>query len=338
MTTTYDTDVLVVGAGPVGIFSVFQAGLLGMKTVVVDSLDEIGGQLTSLYPEKYIYDIPAHPQIYAKDAVAMLEKQASKYKPTYLLSQTTDSLVKNGDIFTITTSKGNTINAKAVIIAAGAGAFGPNKPAVEGLNAYENSSVHYFVKDKNIFKGKDIAIAGGGDSAVDWALTLADIANKIYFIHRRNKFRAAADTSAQLAKLAEEGNKVEMVIPYTMKKLNGENGQLSSIELEKLGGDDKTIECSHLLACFGLARSLGTLKSWGLDIDENLSLVNVASKTCETNIKGIYAVGDVANYEHKIKLILTGFADASQALHHAWQYVFPNKVFHFVHSTSSENS
>ncbi len=334
MTTTYNTDIVIIGSGPVGIFSVFQAGLLGMRSVVVDSLDEIGGQLNALYPEKYIYDIPAHPQIYAKDVVENLKEQASKYNPVYLLSQTTNGLEKNGDTFTVTTSKGNTIHAKAVIIAAGAGAFGPNIPNVEGIEDFEKTSVHYFIKDKSIFAGKDIAIAGGGDSAVDWALTLAETANKIYFIHRRNKFRAANDTVSQLVNLAETTDKIEMVIPYTMTKINGENGKISSIDLAKVGEGEKNIKCDHLLAFFGLTRSLGTLKSWGFDVDENLSLINVKNTICETNIKGIYAVGDVANYEHKIKLILTGFAEASQALHHAWQYVFPDKVFHFVHSTS----
>jgi len=336
----YNTDVLIVGAGPVGIFSVYQAGFLGMKTIVVDALAEIGGQPIALYPNKYIYDIPAYPKILASDLIDMLMKQATPFmgddSGTFLLNSQVLELTREDDEFKqfcVKTSAGDTIYAKAILICAGAGAFGPNRPPLENIEHYEGKSVHYFIKNPEIFRDKNIVIAGGGDSAVDWAIELSNIAKKIYMVHRRDNFRAAPASVEQLKKLAET-NKIELVIPFMLDAISGDGANLKSVILKDLDDNKKEIAADHLLAFFGLSRSLGELENWGFKINKIHSSIDVQIPTCETAIDGIFAVGDVAQYNHKLKLISTGFAESSMALHAAWKYVFPDKPFHFVHSTS----
>lgn len=336
----YNTDVLIVGAGPVGIFSSYQAGFLGMKTLVVDALSEIGGQPMALYPNKYIYDIPGFPKILAEDLITQLLKQAEPFKVNgsgefILNSQVLELNRLNDELkqFCVKTSKGDTIYAKAIIICAGAGAFGPNRPPIDNIENYEGHSVHYFIKNLEIFRDKNIVIAGGGDSAVDWAITLHDIAKKIYMVHRRDSFRAAPSSVEQLKNLAKT-DKLEMVIPFMLDDITGEGKNLKSVILKDLDNNKKEIEADHLLAFFGLSRSLGELENWGFKINKLHSSIEVNVPTCETLIPGIFAVGDVAQYDHKLKLIATGFAESSMAIHAAWKYVFPNKPFHFVHSTS----
>ncbi len=336
----YNTDLLIVGAGPVGIFSSYQAGFLGMKTLIVDALSEIGGQPIALYPYKYVYDIPSQPKILAKDLIDQLIEQAKPFAKDgsgeYLLNRhVTDlSIIDNDNKkFCVKTSQNDVIYAKAIIICSGAGAFGPNRPPIEGIEKYENKSVHYFVKDPEIFRDKNIVIAGGGDSAVDWAIGLADIAKKIYMVHRRDNFRAATSSIEQLKKLAST-NKVEMVIPFMVEDIKIENNQLSNVIVKDLSGNIKNIEADHLLAFFGLSRSLGDLENWGFNINKLHSSIEVDVPTCETKVAGIFAVGDVAQYNHKIKLISIGFSESSMAIHSAWKYVFPDKSFHFMHSTA----
>ncbi len=332
----YTTDVLIVGAGPVGLFANYQAGFLGMKTIVVDALDEIGGQLSALYPYKYIYDIPGFTKILAKDLVSNLYEQASQFNKEYLLKRHITNLVSNEDgSYSVHSSLNDVIHCKAIVLAAGAGAFGPNVPPIEGIESYHNKSVFYFVKNPDDFKDKTIVIAGGGDSAVDWAIGLSSVAKKIYVIHRRNQFRAAQSTVDQMYDLAKTGN-IELVIPYQLDRLIGNNGMLESVVVKTLSGEEKIIEANCLLPLFGLSRSLGALEKWGFTINKMHSSIDVSPNTLETKLKGIYAVGDVASYEHKIKLITVGFAESASAVHMAWKYVFPNKVFHFVHSTSSK--
>ncbi|MDR2007821.1 MAG: NAD(P)/FAD-dependent oxidoreductase [Alphaproteobacteria bacterium] len=335
---TYNTDILIVGAGPVGIFSVYQAGFLGMKTIVVDALAEIGGQPIALYPNKYIYDIPAYPKIQAADLIEKLIQQATPFMKdgsgVFLLNSQVLELSRGEDKqFCVKTSMGDTIYAKAIVICAGAGAFGPNRPPLENIENFEGQSVHYFVKNPEIFRDKNIVIAGGGDSAVDWAIELSNIAKKIYMVHRRDSFRAAPASVEQLKKLADE-SKIDMVIPFMLDGLKGDGKILKSVILKDLDDNKKEIEADHLLAFFGLSRSLGELENWGFKINKLHSSIEVNLPTCETAIDGIFAVGDVAQYEHKLKLISTGFAESSMALHAAWKYVFPDKPFHFVHSTS----
>jgi len=327
----YTTDVVIIGAGPIGLFSIFQLGMLKIKCHIIDSLEEVGGQCRALYPEKPIYDIPAFTSITANQLIENLEKQAAPFEPTYHLNQTATKIDKNGEIFTVTTSKGTEINCKAIIIAAGTGAFGPNRPPLENLEDYEGKSIFYMVKNKEDFKGKNIAIAGGGDSAVDWAISLAEIANKIYFIHRRDKFRAAPESVDKLYKLSSEG-KIEILTPYQLSSINGENGILKSLDIKDLEGNIKSLEINILLPLFGIMPNLGPIKEWDLDIENNA--IETSPTTMQTNIKGIFAVGDIALYENKLKLILSGFSEAAIAAHSIYPIIFPNEALHFVHSTS----
>lgn len=330
----HKTDVLIIGAGPAGLFSIFQAGMLGMKCHVVDALPEIGGQCAALYPEKPIYDIPAYKMINAAELVENLEDQASRFNPTFHLNQQVVSVQNCGSYFVATTSANTKIEAKIVLIAAGSGAFGPNRPPLENLELYEGKSVFYMVKNREAFAGKTIAIAGGGDSALDWAINLANIAEKIYLIHRRDKFRAAPESVKQIEELTKSG-KVEIVTPYQLDALVGNDGILKQVILADLDGNKKSLDASILLAFFGLATDLGPIKDWGLNFEQHHIAVEPSS--CETNVPGIYAIGDVATYKGKLKLILCGFSESAMALHHAYGRVFGGKALHFEYSTSNSN-
>jgi thioredoxin reductase (NADPH) len=325
-----NTDIAIIGAGPSGLFAAFQAGMLGMKSCVIDALDVVGGQCAALYPEKPIYDIPAYPQIMAQELVDNLVKQAEPFKPEYLLSQQVTMLKKDRELFEIGTSKGNLIHAKAVVIAAGAGSFGPNRPPLEGLSSYEGKSVFYFIPRMSDFAGKKIVIAGGGDSALDWAVSLAGIA-KIYLVHRRNKFRAAPATVQKIYELVEEG-RIELVTNYQLAGLKGSDGILEEVIVSDLDGNAKPLKADILLPFFGLAQDLGPILDFGLNIKTHQIMVNYPY--FETNIPGIYAIGDVAGYEGKLKLILTSFAESASALHHAYSRVFDGKPLHFEYSTT----
>lgn len=329
--TDFETDVVIIGAGPVGLFAIFEAGMLKMKAHVVDTLDFIGGQCTALYPEKPIYDIPAHPSITAADLITQLEAQAAPFHPVYHLGQQVQRLMHDGTHWIVTTSKGIAIACKAVIIAGGCGAFGPNRPPLESIEAYENTSVFYMVGRKENFRGKDIVIAGGGDSAVDWALALHGIAKSISVVHRRPKFRCAPDSHAKLQALANEGT-IDLVIPYQLHALEGDNGQLENVIVSTLDGQKKSLKADVLLPFFGLAMELGPIAEWGLQLDK--SHINVNAITMQTSENGILAIGDIATYENKLKLILSGFAEAATACYSARKIVYPNEDFHFEYSTT----
>ena len=327
----YSTDVVIIGAGPVGLFGVFECGMLKMKCHVVDSLEHTGGQCTALYPEKPIYDIPGWPVISGGDLIARLEEQAAPFKPVYHLNQQVVKLAGAAGNYSVTTSAGTEISCKAVIIAGGAGAFGPNKPPLANLAQFEGKSVFYMVKKRDDFKGKTIAIAGGGDSAVDWAVSLADVAQKIYFIHRRDKFRAAPESIDKLQAIAKTG-KIEMVIPYQLHALHGQGGKLDGVEVADLDGKTKMLKADVLLPFFGLATQLGPIAEWGLNVEQHHIPVNPA--TSETSLKGVFAVGDIATYPRKLKLILTGFSEVAMAAHAIHPLVFPSEALHFVYSTT----
>ncbi len=331
MEKTQKTDVVIIGAGPVGLFAIFQCGMLKMKCHVIDSLEQIGGQCSALYPEKPIYDIPAWPEISGGDLVQQLEKQAAPFNPVYHLNQQATGLAKTDNGFIITTSRGISIACKAVIIAAGAGAFGPNKPPLPGIEAFEGTSVFYMVKKREDFRGKKIVIAGGGDSAVDWAISLAELAEKIYFVHRRDKFRAAPESVDRLNALASTG-KIGMVIPYQLHGLQGTNGVLTGVTVTDLDGNEKTLDADTLLPFFGITPQLGPIAEWGLSLEH--FHIPADPLTLQTNTPGIFAVGDIAAYPHKLKLILTGFAEAAQAAHAIHPLVFPGEALHFVYSTT----
>lgn len=325
------TDVIIIGAGPVGIFAAFQAGLLGMKSSIIDTLEFAGGQCAALYPEKPIYDIPGYPKILAHDLITNLKEQAQPFNPEYYLGQQVLELKSMDNGFEILTSKGSKISGKIIIIAAGCGAFGPNKPPLGNIESYENKSIFYSINSRNDFAGKKIAIAGGGDSAVDWAISLSEIAEKIYLIHRRDKFRAAPESLRKLSSLANQGL-IEMVVPYQLSDLEGDNGYLSNVIVENMDGQKRSLDSDILLPFFGLKMSLGPILEWGLNIhSHHISVDNIHY---QTNIDGIYAVGDIASYEGKIKLILTGFAECASALHHSYKKVFDGKTLHFQYSTS----
>ena len=327
----YSTDVVIIGAGPVGLFAVFELGMMKMRTHVVDALDFIGGQCTALYPEKPIYDIPAHPQISGEDLIKNLKKQAEPFKPTYHLGQQVVSFTENADGVVVKTSTGTEISCKAVIVAAGCGAFGPNRPPLDGIEAYESKSVFYMVARKEDYRGKKVVIAGGGDSAVDWALSLADVAEKLYVVHRRPKFRCAPDSEDKLNQLAAEG-KIEMVIPYQLSGLEGADGKLTGVKVATLDGQEKTLEADILLPFFGLAMELGPIANWGLNLDKHH--IDVEATTMATNNSRVFAIGDIATYENKLKLILCGFAEAAFAAKSIYPLVH-NKAYHFEYSTTS---
>ena len=325
-------DVAIIGAGPAGLFAVFQCGMLGLSACVIDSLPEIGGQCTALYPEKPIYDIPGFPNVAAGDLIGNLEAQAAPFKPAYHLGQTVQGLEKTGEnLWALTTSAGMRVQARAVIIAAGSGAFGPNRPPLDGIGAYEGTSVFYMVRRREDFRGKRVVIAGGGDSAVDWALSLSEIAAHVMVVHRRDQFRAAPESLNRMRTLSAEG-KIEMVVPYQLHALDGENGVLKAVIVRDLDGAEKALEADILLPFFGLAASLGPIAAWGLDIDRHHIVVDPA--TAETNVPGIYAIGDIVAYSNKLKLILTGFAEAAQAAHAIYHRLNPGQELHMEYSTT----
>lgn len=332
MAETITTDVCIVGAGPVGLFAVFECGMLRMRAVVVDALDAIGGQCIALYPEKPIYDIPAHPAITGAGLIEKLITQAAPFRPQYLLGRQVTAFAREADgRLRIATSAGDAIVARAMIIAAGAGAFGPNRPPLEGLAAFEGKSVFYAVQRREDFRGKRIVIAGGGDSAVDWALSLAELAASVHVVHRRPKFRAAPESVARMETLAAEG-KLEVVVPYQLHALKGSGGVLEAVEVATLKGEVRSIPADVLLCFFGLAMDLGPIADWGLALERGHVVVNPA--TAETSAPGVFAIGDVATYPGKLKLILQGFAEAAVAAHAIHPLVFPGQALHFEYSTT----
>ena len=332
MSQTYRTDVAIVGAGPVGLFAAFECGMLKLGSLLIDALDEVGGQCAALYPEKPIYDIPAHPAIEAGALVGQLEAQIAPFAVPRLLGCRVERLEGAQGGFTLTTDKGDIIAARAVLVAAGAGAFGPNRPPLDGLAEYEASgAVQYYVRRREDLRGKHVVIAGGGDSAVDWALALRGIAASIQLIHRRARFRAAPETAAQLEAASARGE-VQLVTPYQLHALHGNGGALHSVEVADLDGVTRQLRADALLAFFGLSMDLGPIAGWGLDLDRHH--VAVTPATCETSVPGIFAIGDVATYPGKLKLILQGFSEAAMAAHAIHPIVHPDQALHFEYSTS----
>ena len=332
-TSSFDTDIAIIGAGPTGLFAIFEAGMLDMRCHVFDVLDDAGGQCTALYPEKPIYDIPGHPHIDAVDLIRNLQEQAAPFEPVYHFGSQVTELAKTGDGgWCVSNSAGDSLTAGAVIIAAGAGAFGPNRPPLEGIEAFEGGGgVQYMVSRKEDLRDKSVVIAGGGDSAVDWALSLADVASRVYVVHRRPKFRAAPESVRQMEELAEAG-KIELVVPYQLNSLEGDGGTMTAVNVATLDGDVRRLEADNLLAFFGLAMDLGPIANWGLNLERNHIAVNPA--TCQTNVDGIYAIGDIADYPGKLKLILSGFAEGASAAHAVRDYIRPDQAYHFEYSTS----
>jgi thioredoxin reductase (NADPH) len=325
------TDVIIIGAGPTGLFSIFQCGMVGLKAHIIDTLDFIGGQCTALYPEKPIYDIPAHSTISAYDLIEQLRKQAEPFNPVYHLGQRVMSVTRHLNEWIVTTDKGTTLQTKGIIIAAGSGAFSPNRPPLDGIESFEGTSIFYAVHQRQMFAGKHIVIAGGGDSAVDWAISLSNIAASISMVHRRPHFRAAPESVARMNALVEAG-KITLVTPYQLVSLEGNNGQLQQVIVETLDGERKALKTDILLPFFGLSMALGPIAEWGLNI-ENKHIITTPH-TMETSLPCIFAVGDIATYPGKLKLILCGFSEAAIAAHTLRARIFPETVFHFEYSTT----
>lgn len=325
-------DVAIVGAGPTALFAAFECGMLKLTSVLIDALDSVGGQCAALYPEKPIYDIPAHPAIEGGALIEALERQIAPFGVPRLLGSRVEKLEGARGDFTLATARGDVVKAKAVIVAAGAGAFGPNRPPLDGLEAYERSgAVQYYVRKRADFAGKRVAIAGGGDSALDWALSLSEVASHVYLVHRRDRFRGAPETLSRIEALAAIG-KIEKIVPYQLHALRGENGQLSAVEVATMDGAVRALEADALLPFYGLSTDLGPIALWGFDTHRNT--VPVTPATLETTTPGIFAIGDVAAYPGKLKLILQGFSEAAMAAHAIHPIVRPETALHFEYSTS----
>lgn len=332
------TDVVIIGAGPVGLFSIFECGMLKLKCHVVDALSFVGGQCVALYPEKPLYDIPAWPEITGADLISKLSEQIKPFHPVFHLEQMVTDLTACQNVngkpgWEIKTTTGARMLANCVIIAAGVGAFGPNRPPLEGIEAFEDVSVFYHVRKKEIFRDKTVMIAGGGDSALDWALALSSVAKKVLMVHRRPKFRGAPESVRRLENLAQEG-KIDLIVPYQLHGLEGDSGEgiLKAVTLQDLEGNEVRYETDFLLPFFGLSMNLGPIAQWGLGLDRNHIVVDPAS--CQTSTPGIFAIGDIATYPGKLKLILTGFSEGAIAAHGIYGHIFPGEVYHFEYSTT----
>ena len=327
------TDVVIVGAGPCGLFQVFELGLLGLKAEVVDSIPRPGGQCSELYPDKPIYDIPAVPVCTGQELTDALLKQIEPFSPGMHLGQEVQVVQRQDDeTFLVETSKGTQFHAKAVVIAAGVGSFQPRQLRVPNVEDYEDKTLHYRVRDPGQFAGKRLVILGGGDSALDWVLELADSAERITIVHRRDEYRAMPDSVAKMKQLVADGRMDE----FTSAKaatLNGEDGQVSSIVIQPKEGDAVEVEADHVLVFFGLAPKLGPIAEWGLDI--NRKTINVDTEKFETSEPGIYAVGDINYYPGKKKLILCGFHEAALAAFAIKQRVEPERKVHVQYTTTS---
>jgi thioredoxin reductase (NADPH) len=327
-----ETDILIIGAGPTGLFTVFEAGLLKLKCHIIDALPQPGGQLSELYPKKPIFDIPGYPEVLAGDLVNNLMEQIKQFQPGFTLNETAETIQKLDDgTFIVTTNKGTKHHANSVAIAGGLGTFEPRKPILDQIDFYEDKGVEYFVKDPELFRNKRIVIAGGGDSALDWSIFLSDVASEVTLIHRRNEFRGALDSVEKLQEYKKLGL-VNLITPAEVVSLHGEN-HLDAITINKDGVFEK-IETDYFIPLFGLTPKLGAIANWGLEIEKNAIKVNNALDY-QTNIEGIYAIGDVNIYPGKLKLILCGFHEATLMVQSVYQRMNPGKKYVLKYTTVS---
>ena len=323
------TDILIVGAGPVGLFTVFEAGLLKMKCHLIDVLPQVGGQLTEIYPKKPIYDIPGCPMILASDLIENLKKQIDPFKPTFTLGEIAEKLERLDDgSFRLTGHEGTIIESKVIAVAAGLGCFEPRKPPIPGIEKFEGKGVDYFVKDPVHYAGKKVVIAGGGDSALDWTIELAALGALVTLVHRRASFRGALDSVDKVLKLVEE-SKVKLITDASVVDVEGADW-LEDVSIEVPGGLTK-IDTDYFLLLFGLTPKLGPIAEWGLGLDKNA--IEVDPHDCSTNVKGIFAIGDINTYPGKLKLILCGFHEATMMCQSAFKYIYPDQKLSFKYTT-----
>ena len=324
------TDIAIIGAGPTGMFAVFEAGLLKMHCHLIDSLPQTGGQLSEIYPQKPIYDIPGYPAINAQELVDKLEEQIAPFHPGYTLGERVETLQKQDNgTWLIATNEGTEINCKAVVIAGGLGCFEPRKPEVDRLAEFEGKGVMYAVRNPEAFRDREIVIAGGGDSALDWTIFLANVAKKVTLVHRGDTFRGAPDAAEKVAELAKIGA-IDLVLKSRVVALDG-TGHLEQVSV--VGADNQTrhLPADNFIPLFGLSPKLGPIENWGLNIDKSAIEVNTVDYS--TNIDGIYAIGDINTYPGKLKLILCGFHEAALMAQSAFKYVYPDQRLTFKYTT-----
>ncbi|MGB5024716.1 MAG: NAD(P)/FAD-dependent oxidoreductase [Saprospiraceae bacterium] len=324
-----NTDIIIIGAGPCGLFAVFEAGLLKMRCHLIDYLPIAGGQLSEIYPKKPIYDIPGYPEILASDLVTNLLKQIEPFKPGFTLGERAETLLNHGhEGFEIVTHLGTRIKSKVIVIAGGLGCFEPRKPELEHLTKFEDHGVDYIIKDPEKYRGKHIVIAGGGDSALDWCIYLADIAASIHLIHRRSEFRAAPESVEKLKRLSDT-NKIKLIVNAELNSLKGNQNLEGIVVMTEQGPLE--IETEYLIPLFGLSPKLGPIVDWGLQISK--SAIDVNTLDYSTNIPGIYAIGDINNYPGKLKLILCGFHEATLTMQSAYKILNEGKKPSFKYTT-----
>ena len=326
------TDIIIIGAGPTGLFTVFEAGLLKLKCHLIDALPQAGGQCSEIYPKKPIYDIPGFPEILAGDLTKNLLEQCKQFEPGFTLGERAERISKDeNDIFTVTTNKGTKHQAPVVAIAGGLGSFEPRKPSIENLQHYEDKGVEYIIKDPEIYRNKKVLIAGGGDSALDWTIFLSNINADVTLVHRRNEFRGALDSVEKVKKL-KNLNKVKIITPSQVTGLKGED-RLESVIITNENNESSEIIVDHFIPLFGLSPRLGPIADWGLEIEKNA--IKVDTFDYQTNIKGIFAIGDINIYPGKLKLILCGFHEATLMCQSAFKIIHPNKKNIFRYTTVS---
>jgi len=326
------TDVVVIGAGPVGIFAIHQLGIIGLKAEVIDNLDKIGGQCIELYPDKPIYDIPAVPECTGESLTNNLLEQIKTFKTNFHLSERVEEVIKEKDKWKIITNKKKIFLAPNIIIAGGVGSFEPRKFALKNSEKFENNGIFYSIKDKNYFKDKKVCIFGGGDSALDWAIELSKLA-EVTLIHRRNEFRGAQH-SAEVAKNLAKENKLKIKTPYQLEAVEGEN-KIKSITIKNENGKSEKIETDAILGFFGLIMKLGPIAEWGLNLDKKTIPVN--TENFQTNKEGIFAIGDICTYPGKLKLILSGFHEGALAARACFKLARPNEKYRFEFTTTSKS-
>ena len=325
------TDILIIGAGPTGLFTVFEAGLLKLKCHLIDALPQPGGQCSELYPKKPIYDIPGFPEILAGDLTRNLLEQGKQFEPGFTLGERAETIERQDDgSFIVTTNKGTKHHAPIIAIAGGLGSFEPRKPKIERIEQYEDKGVAYFIKDPEIYRDKKVVIAGGGDSALDWSIFLADVASEVTLIHRRNEFRGALDSVEKVQEL-KLLNKINIITPAEVTALHGEKN-IEAITVAK-DGEEAVLNTDYFIPLFGLSPKLGPIGNWGLEIEKNA--IKVDTLDYQTNIPGIFAIGDVNTYEGKLKLILCGFHEATLMCQSAYKILNPGKKFVLKYTTVS---